>query len=294
MKKLVASALAAGLLSACGGGGGGGVPNAPASSEPAARTAAVTFTIELPAPAAASSAERKPSYVSPSTLSAVVTLTAHNGAPAAGPPYAVNIGYRNGCTGLAVPGALSRQAADAPRAPSARAATCSFSIPALVGTDTFAVALYDAAQTSATPSTLAGNVLSLGTSAPSAVVENTANVVPITLNGVVAFLQLTLSPLGGVAAGTDTPLILTVSAQDADHNFIRRPGSYSAPIVLTSDRPSFYTIVPASLTDPAGTATTTYPGSNFQEACTPVNFTATSGSVTATTALTIDPVSCQV
>jgi hypothetical protein len=286
MKKLVAFALAAGLLAACGGGGGTSVPNAPGSAAPSARKAAVTFTIELPDPEAASSAKRSPRYVSPATLSAVVTLTQYNGAPVAGPPYAVNIGSLNGCSNVA-PEAILTKAVPWPLGQMPRATTCSFSIPALVGTDTFAVALYDAAQTSATPATLAGNVLSLGTSAPIAVVENTANVVPITLIGVIAYLQLTISP-ADVAPGSNTTLTLLVSAQDADHKGIRLPGAYAAPIVLTSNQP-VYTIAPASLMFPGDTATTTYPGSNELVSCNPTSFTATSGSVATTTALTIDP-----
>lgn len=285
MKRLVASALAAGLLCACAGGGSN-VPKAPGPAAPSARTAAVTFTIELPAREAASSATRTPSYVSPATLSAVVTLTEYNGAPVTSPPYAVTIGYLNGCTNLSPPGALVRQAAASSLLPLARATSCTFSIPALVGTDRFAVALYDAAQTSATPTTLTGNVLSRGTSAPFAVVENSANVVPITLNGVIAFLRLAILPIGGVVAGTDTALTLAFVPEDADHFVIRQPGAFAAPIVLTSDQPAYYTIAPANVTVPGSTATTTYPGSSPQ-ACDPVSFTATSGSVTATTALAI-------
>jgi hypothetical protein len=290
MKKLVAIVLAAGLLSACGGGGS--VPNAPAPAAPAARKAAVTFTIELPARQAPSSDKRSPRFVSPATLSAVVTLTEHNGAPVSSPqPYAVNVSPLNGCTGLAAPGAFSRQAAGASRMPSAKAAKCTFSIPALVGTDTFAVALYDAAQTSATPATLAGNVLSLGISAPAAVVENAANVVAITLSGVVASLHLTVSP-ALVEPGTDTPVTLAVLAYDADNYVITGPGTFATPVVLTSDQPLYYTIVPASLTLPFSDATTTYPGTNFLAECNPTSFTATSGSVTVTAPLVIDLNQC--
>ena len=292
MKKLVTIALAAGLLSACGGGGSSSTtPPAPGLAAPSARKAAVTFTIELPARQAASSDKRSPRYVSPATLSAVVTLTGYNGAPVTAPPYAVNIDSVNGCTNLAVSGALLRQAAGVPRGPAKRAPTCSFSVSALVGTDTFAVALYDAAQTSATPTTLAGNVLSLGTSAPTAVVENAANVVPITLNGVVASLELTVSP-ALVEPGTNTPVTLSVLAHDVDNYVITGPGTFATPVVLTSDQPLYYTIAPASLTIPLTNATTTYPGANYLAQCSATNFTATSGSVTVTAPLVIDTNSC--
>ncbi len=287
MKKLVAIALAAGLLSACGGGGGSGTAPAPGADVPSARRAAVTFTLELPDRQAPSSGTRSPRYISPATLSAVVTLTGYNGATVTAPPYAANIDAVNGCTNLVVPGELARQAAGVPRGPSKRAATCSFSVPALVGTDTFAVALYDAAQTSATPTTLAGNVLSLGTSAPAAVVENAANVVPITLNGVVASLQLTVLP-ALVEPGAVTPVTLSVVAYDADNYAITGPGTFATPVVLTSNQPLYYTIAPASLTIPLTGATTTYPGTNYLAECSATSFTATSGSVTVTTPLGID------
>jgi virginiamycin B lyase len=94
---------------------------------------------------------------------------------------------------------------------------CSGQIAAPIGSDTFAMILYDARNA-------AGHVLSTGTLTQT-IVQNQANSVNVTLDGVVAALQVGLDP-ATVNAGTPATVAVTVNALDADGNVIVGPGVY--------------------------------------------------------------------
>jgi hypothetical protein len=96
------------------------------------------------------------------------------------------------------------------------ATACSGTVNAPVGSDTFAVVLYDGAGGT-------GNALSTGT-ATQTIVADQANNVNLTFNGVVASLAVALGASG--TAGTAATIALTVTALDADGNTIVGPGNY--------------------------------------------------------------------
>src|SRR5581483_10644753 len=146
----------------------------------------VQFTIALPARTAAA-ARRDPRYVSASTKSAAVTVTPAGGVRAA--PVVI------ACSSTA----------------------CSGQVPAQVGSDTFAVSLYDAPNAT-------GHLLSTG-SAVQTIVLDAANVVSVTFDGVVAGLRVGLSQTSTTRCFATT-LGVAVSALDADGNTIVGPGSY--------------------------------------------------------------------
>lgn len=258
MKVLVLVAGVA-LLSACGGSGTSGVPGGGTGSGAAPVTQArssVTFTLAIPAGTKSSTASIKPKYVSVSMQSLVVTLISQNGTAVSPPqPYAVNVSSCPTVSGIR---------------------TCSLMVPASVGTDTFVVATYDAAQSSANPTTLTGNLLSTA-SASTTVVASTANTLALTLNGVVHSISLAL--------GTTTPstgavatIPLTVTARDFDNNIIIGPGSYTQPItLLDSDTSGATTLSTTSVTGPSTVVTVAYTG-----APTTAGFLATApGGITA-------------
>jgi hypothetical protein len=181
-------ALAAAVLIGCGGAGSAVPPMRAASQQGAAKTVGVQFTIALPgAGGAASAARRRIRYVSASTKSATVAVT-----PAGG-------------------------TASAPAVITCTPAACSGTVQAPVGSDTFAVKLFDA--TNGT-----GNLLSTGTLVQTIVLD-AANHVNVTFDGVVHALALVLSP-SAVTAGTPSTVDVAVDALDADGNTIVGPGTY--------------------------------------------------------------------
>ena len=196
MRKVAAVALAA-LLAGCGGGASTpGLPvqsvtaPAPQPTQQKAQIVSVAFTIIVPT-ASGEAARRVPNYVSASTKSASISV-------GSGTPVVVN------CT-----------------------ATCSGTVNAPVGSDTFSVKLYDATNGS-------GNVLSTGTLTQT-IVANTANSVNVTFNGVVASLQMSAFPT--VTPGTAGSVAVGINALDADGNAIIGPGSYvdanGNPVTIT-------------------------------------------------------------
>ena len=145
----------------------------------AAKSANVQFTIVVPT-ASGAAARRVPNYVSASTKSATIAVGSAT-------PTTVN------CT-----------------------TTCSGTVSAPVGSDTFTVHLYDAQNG-------AGNLLSTGTLTQT-IVANTANSVNVTFNGVVASLAVAIANV--VSPGTAGSVGVTVNALDADGNTIVGPGVY--------------------------------------------------------------------
>jgi N-acetylneuraminic acid mutarotase len=264
MKKLVGIVLATALLSACGGGGnstvgaiGSSIPHGPGAGTPSAKMAAVTFTIVVPARAASTAANRRMLYVSPSTVSVVVTLSTQNGTPVTpAQPYAVTVSGITGCHRNV--GSVARSA-QADRKPLAPVQGCRFSIPAPVGVDTFSVSTYDAPQTSPTPATLTGNLLSTG-SVATTVVENAANTVTLTLGGVIASLMLSLN-IPNPFEGAPQTISLIIHARDASGNFIFGAGNFAAPITLTNnDLSGATTLSTTTVNSSAANVTITYTG----------------------------------
>ena len=216
------------LLTACGGGGGSTgfaqlpVAQPPAPNGSATQSVAVRFSIAIPTPSPAT-ARRQPAYVSSSTQSASIAV---NG----GTPTVVN------CT-----------------------TTCSGTIDAAVGSDTFAVNLYDATNGG-------GNLLSTG-SLTQTIVADQANNVNVTFNGVVKSLAVSLSTTH-VTPGTAGSVGVTVTALDADGNTIVGPGVYvnagGTPLTITlvdSDTSGNSSLSQTSVTQPTTGITLNYTAS---------------------------------
>ncbi len=242
------------LLVACGGRAQLTPPPAvPREGSPP--TVAVHFTIALPARTGAA-ARRDPRYVSASTKSATVMVTPAGGVRAA--PVLI------ACTSTA----------------------CSGQVPAPVGTDTFAVSLYDAPNAT-------GKLLSTG-SAVQTVVLDAANVVSVTFDGVVAGLRLGLSQASTTRCFATT-IGVAVSALDADGNTIVGPGSYADangnPLTITlndADTSRSTSLAQTTLTaPPSGPIRLTYDG----KAATQATITASAPGVTNATATLAFPAS---
>ena len=160
------------------------------------------------------------------------------------------------------------------------ATTCSVDIAAPLGSDTFSISLFD-------PSLV---LLSTGSTTVT-IVANIVNTIPVTFDGVVASLNVSLSPTS-ITVGAAASTTLSIVAQDADGYTIIQPGNYTQPIAVTSAP-----ILPAGLSFGSATTITAIPASttmipiNYTGVLVtgPIVFTATSGTVTGSATLAIPP-----
>ena len=242
MKRFPAYALGLALLAGCGGGGSS--PAAPpAHPSGSASTANVSVVIEVPR--AASATSRSPQYVSSGTANVSVTVGALNAsAPCVSP-----------------------------------ATTCSVSIAAPLGSDSFTVSLFDGSS----------NLLATGTTVFT-VLANALNTIPLTFDGVVHSLTLSFNA-PTIVQGAGASSNLTIIAQDAAGFTILQPGNYATPIVLTTSPalPSSFSLgAPATISAiPASNSVVPVNYDGTATAVTSIVFTATSGAVTGTATLTI-------
>ena len=191
----IATAAALVCLASCGGGGGGtgaAIPGG-SSAKAAPQTVAVTFSITIPKKT--SSASRHQQYISASTASASVSV--NSGSPVS----------------------------------AACSTTCTLTINAPVGPDTFSVSLYDASAV----------LLSQGST--SATISPTiANVIAIAFGGQVAKIQLSSAVANLVPGTLLTTAAVAVTALDADNNTIIGSDPFTNPITLTDSDASGATI----------------------------------------------------
>lgn len=225
MRRLLIIAASA-LIAGCSGGLPSTAHLAPASTPapiaPASpgATAQVTFSIvptKVPA-----SMRRQPRYVSYATQSAAIAIT---GTGAATTTTTIN------CTN----------------------GTCSGTVNAPVGTDTFSVKLYDQPNG-------AGSLLSSG-STTKTIVQNQANSVFITFDGIPASVQYITLSNGSPPIGSPSTSTVTAAVADADGYTIVGPGSYTTPITLTlTDSSQSTSLSKTTLTSPSDSATLSYNG----------------------------------
>ncbi|MGD1067139.1 MAG: hypothetical protein ABR975_10030, partial [Vulcanimicrobiaceae bacterium] len=137
--------------------------------------------------------------------------------------------------------------------------TCTVSAQAVPGSDTYTIGIYDATQSSSTPATPTGHILSLASTTVT-VVEGTVNSHALTLNGVVDHIVVTTA---SPAIGTTAPTTATVEAYDAQSELIVGPGSYvdasGDPLTLTLHDTSGGELAysETSVTQPSGPITIT-------------------------------------
>ncbi|HET6895736.1 MAG TPA: hypothetical protein VFH72_10185 [Candidatus Baltobacteraceae bacterium] len=237
-------------LAACGGGGSAALPHAGSSP----RNSDARFTISIP-PAAQQSAQRTGKYVSPNTQS--LTIAVNGAAPSVTANVTASSG---GCS------------------TSSGTITCTVNVTAPVGNDTFAVTLYSG--TNAGGSKLAsGSVSATVGSAPTSV--------PITLDGVVDSVSISLGN-SMPYAGSAVTIPVTVTAKDASGATIISPGGYSPAITLTnSDASGHTTLSPTTISDPGTAVTLAYDGSTSLSSAT-ISATV-SGTITTVSSATLTP-----
>jgi len=215
MKRTVLAAIvAAGLLAGFGCSGGGQVaPSAPQAQQPQRKTARATLTINIPVASARSSTKR-PAYVSAGTQS--ITFSGSG---------------------------ITTQTLSLSPLPNANCPAvggfyqCSLNFAAPVGNSTLTVQTF--ASTNGTGTPLSRNTI------PITIVQDQTNSIPVTLNGVVSTLVLTLSP-SAVTAGTAQAVTATLGGKDAAGNAIVGPGAFVdatgaalTPTLQSSDNTNF-------------------------------------------------------
>jgi hypothetical protein len=224
------------VLSGCGGGA------APATSSPNRTIAPPTTTLRIVVPSAttASARERTPAFVSAGALSMAVSIytVATNGTIATVPLSTTNVDLvpSANCSGTPL--------------------TCAIALNAPLGLLTFGVSLY---------SQLGEGGSVLATFVPSVqheftIVQNTNNVIGISLDGVPASMVITTLPTT-LTAGTASNALVSIVARDASGNVIVGTDPYAAPIALVdNDTTGSTSLSVANITSPTTTTTLTYGG----------------------------------
>ena len=187
------------FISGCGGGGSS-VPGVQAASSTSPTLQSITLSIAVPSTTAASSMLRQPKYVSVNTQSASIAV---NG----GTPVVANL------------------AAGSPNCiASSSGRTCSITLSAPAGADTFSEVTY--ASTNATGTALSQNTTT------ATIVAGKSNTVSLVLDGVVSSVALTLSN-ASPPVGTAATIGLTANLIDASGATIIGSDPLSNPITLT-------------------------------------------------------------
>lgn len=186
---------------------------------------------------------RRPAYVSPATSALSISI---NGAT----PVTVQLSPSSpGCT------------------TTLQGLSCTVSVDAPSGQDSFAVTALDSS----------GNALSR-TTVPATVLAGKANVLSLTLDGIVAHIVIIL-PDANPPVGSATTVPVLVSAQDADNKTIVGPGAYDNPITLSDTDPQGATkLSTATVSAPSTTVTLSY---NGQPMATPATIGASAANVLA-------------
>lgn len=267
-RSLLAVAAAIGILSGCGGGGG--TAGSPGSSALTPQAQKVAFVVKIPvSTASTSNSLRKPSYV-PTNTASVTFEVSTDGGSTYGAPQTVNIDITNSTQCPEASGYYNCQAYfDAP-----------------IGTITLRVKAWDTANGT-------GNVLSEAIVSNQVIAEGVDNAVSVTLDGVVATLQLSLSP-STIAAGTASSFSAQVGGKDASGNTILVPpgklvdasGNVLAPTLTPGASTSDFSI--GSYNSTTNTFSVDYSGDTPISG--PITFTVSQTDMTSGTAdLTVNP-----
>jgi hypothetical protein len=234
MKQILARTACVVLLAGCGGGGG----TMPASPTQNAQATKVAFSITIPARSQTQSGARRPQYVSSGTQSISVTVTPSGGS--ALPAQTFNVTpTSNGCA-----------------AASGGGTTCTETVDAGVGSDTFAVACYSSTNAG-------GSVLATGSTTQTIVIDTT-NTVAVTLGGVIASMAVVApsTMLENAVLPTSYSIQVGLIAKDASGAVIIGSDPFvNGPVTLTmSDPAGAVSGGSASFTNPMSTTTVTYNG----------------------------------
>jgi hypothetical protein len=226
--RLSAAGAAAALLglAACGGNGGSTQSAVPAISAASNGTTA-NFTIKVPGGVSRAATVRRPAYISPNSQSAAITLVSVNGTPSTQAATIVDL----------TPNSKSCSS-------SSGTLVCSAAVPAPPGSDAFSLTLYSAPGG-------AGSKLSTGT-VTATIKPATLNTVPLTLNGIVSAIAVSLSAPNALGDGRPASLGVTVTATDASGATIIGPGAYQPSITLTDNDTSGHTSLSSTVVSAPG------------------------------------------
>ncbi len=228
------------VLSACSGGASSG-PIAP--KQLPVETVKATVTVVVPS--RTQSTGRNPRYVSPSTQSMIVSVSSQGSGGSASSTANCALNSQSGTN------------------------TCTTTVDAPVGADTFTVNLYDAPNGT-------GNILSSG-STTFTIVQGQLNLVALTFVGVPAAIKMSASPTFFQRGLKDT-IQLTVTEVDADNNVIvGPPAAYPSPITLmNSDTTGSVTLSTTQVTAASQPpVTVSYTGSTSAPSAVTITATAT-------------------
>ena len=233
----------------------------PSSPNHGTQLTKVGFSITIPAKSQGQSTNRSPRYVSSGTQSIAITVTP-SGASAL-PTQTFNVTpTSNGCT-TASGGAI----------------TCTETIDATIGSDTFALSCYSGTNGG-------GNVLASGSTTQTVVVD-TANNVAVALGGVIASMSVVAPSImleNGPGPQSYSMQIGLVAKDASGATIIGSDPYVNGPVTLTmSDPGGTITGGSASFTNPSSTTTVTYNGTPDRAGAT---FTLTASGVPTATATT--------
>lgn len=231
---LFISAALALMLGACGGGGGSvstpstgtgsgsGTVQQPGGSG-GAGSGTLSFVVTIPPATTTSSSTKTPKYVSPSTASITVTLAGQTT-----PLATENLGSgAPGCTATAA------------------GTSCTVTVTAPVGSDTFSIATYDGPNGT-------GKQLSVA-KVPASITASSTTSIPLALQGVVASVTALLGS-SSVPVGAPASVSVTIVAYDANQNIIVGPGNFSSPVTLALTDPSGNTSLSTTSVPAPGTS----------------------------------------
>ena len=231
-RSLAASTVIA--LAACAGQSGT-IPQAPHQDH----AAAVQFNIKLPQSTHTSA--RKPAYISGATASANISVQ----------------------QGTALPSSTTIKCSTT---------SCSGTVQAPIGTDTFTVSLLDQSS----------NVLSKGQTSAT-IAAGQANTVNVTFDGVVNSLSISL-PVNALTTGVSSSVGVVVSAKDAGNYVIIGAQPYDTPIALTlTDGSNSTSLSAAQVKSPEDAIQLSYNGSSGFSGAT-ISASVPGSSVTTVTA----------
>ncbi|HTC31360.1 MAG TPA: hypothetical protein VK702_11590 [Candidatus Acidoferrum sp.] len=235
-------------LASCGGGGSPGTSNVlPTQTVQSKQNASIV--IHIPAPAAASA--MRPAYVSASTKSIAIAITPNAGCSACSTATTVNQNLTPASTGCVS---------------NSGATTCTIALLLNPGAYTANVTTYDATGET-------GNVLSSNQSVAMTIALNSANAIPMVLNGIPAsatFGLLNSSAVASVMSGSassSVPAVVYIDAGktatvyvtplDADGNAIVGAGAPTMTVANFSGTTYGFSATPSTTADTVAVATPT-------------------------------------
>ncbi len=202
-------------LAACGGGGSAVAPssgagaNAPTGGGSSTSALSVQINMHIPGAASASSAKRRAQFVAASTQGVLVQVYA---APYTSSSPVIGTSATNVSPGSTACGGASG------------ARTCTINIPAPPGADAFVFSTYDQPPNTGTTTFPSGaHILASGTIPSQTISAATANVVNVTLGGVLASTIITPFGYNILAGAGPKSYTLEISALDAAGNVIIGP-----------------------------------------------------------------------